>query len=290
MEIERDQASSPEHSVGTVGEATRCARCDYDVRGLDPRGCCPEYGLPIEITRARGVLAILEPHFFWLLSVGARMSSILVRGLFIAFVVAFFVALSWESMATPALIVGVASLFLIAMQGVWLTTQPPMLRLFSDRIRMARQVAHWSAAAVMVGTLVSALLMFVSRSSNFAIMSMIVMATPLGLIGAIGGVAFGIYFCQLASAFSDVALRRKVGRQTWAFVVSCAMTAAGYFGPIVTRRFPSPSSVLTIGVICQLVTGARILLLPGALLDRLTALRETSESEWRRFDVDLDSA
>jgi hypothetical protein len=177
--------------------------------------------------------------------------------------------------------IGVGVLFIVVMRGVWLTTMAPPLRVFSDRTMICRIVARWSVGIVIAGSAMSAI-MEVTNSSTRIAACFFVVASPVGVVGALGGVSFGIFFRDLATAFDDGDSVRLAKRFTLIFFIGSILSAIGYFIPLFSGS-PLFSGFLILGFTGQLIGGALMCSLPWGLFDRLCVLRIKSEIEWKEF-------
>ncbi|HPF39165.1 MAG TPA: hypothetical protein P5081_02495 [Phycisphaerae bacterium] len=255
-----------------------CIDCGYDLRGTDLRFDCPECGLPIEISDARNMLALLDPKWLASISAGAVVQKWLAR-LTTLVVIGF--GGTWIAGAgvnSTGVIVTIGVLCVVAMIGAWFAASPPRLRVFPTSILASARAAQCCAVVVAVGSALTTIFYLAFGRSTLVWETLFVLS-PVGLAGAIGAGCYVNYLCHTAHQFRDDVTRAKGSAYAGGFFTGCAFVVLGG----VIAAIVGVSSVYWVlpGLAAQLIGGALLLRLSRNLVERLELLRNESHRIWQ---------
>ncbi len=250
--MEADAAALPPPPLeppASLERDVRCVHCDYNLRGIDEKGRCPECGLPAYWTlRAPENLSQYPLHWIAMMSHAVRMLLLVYGGTFGVFVMASL----WRAFDRVgdglafAVITFAAVLQTIAMwmlsRGSGHFTEPPA------------PINRWALRIAPIGFVISAASgawMVMQGSGDLEVLAV------FGLIvGAAAPPAIFLRLRAVARMISDSGLAEHSGIVAYGFVFATAMVLimVGIDGSHLVRMNKWP------GMVLMLVTGVSILL------------------------------
>ncbi|HPF39163.1 MAG TPA: hypothetical protein P5081_02505 [Phycisphaerae bacterium] len=276
-------------------DSVLCARCGYDLRSLDFAGRCPECGLPIQMTHAARMLTLLSPRWLGGMAMGVRLCRGAMTFMFVVVSIAMLLG-AFASVTQVVVLanVGVVLSIVVSLAGIWLMTRAPDLRVLPVRMERARLVAHWMSGVVAIGCFGAILSMGLAPRETWTHV-VLVLLTPFGLCGVVGGIAFGLYCRQIGELVADPFVAGRGGFYLLVFSVGGAFALPLEFASLFPGWTGAASGVYTLGacsvpiaLIGLLGGGALILSLPIYLDKTLPGVRAEAERIWREAGGGVD--
>lgn len=265
----------------SIGVAISCVRCDYDLRGSELDGRCPECGTPVTVSHSADEYVVRDPTWVRRLAAGARMGGAVHPTVVAIVVLASFTGLVvmldtenrklGEFAMVACLIVLIGGQFLI-MRCVWLVTSVPPLHVLKPKDEMARRIVRVSAIIVVAATAQLSWSLVANDGKNWGLL-LIRIGSPVGVAGVVGGIAFGLYCRRLAELLRETHLQTGIKVRLAIFVVSSLVSAIGQ--SIVTGGGNQELGgvLIACGSFAQVISGASLLMMPRQFIHRLEMLR-----------------
>lgn len=133
---------------GQLDEDVPCVQCDYNLRGLDAGGKCPECGSTIQ--RAIWVARINRCDPAWLTRV-ARGALWLTVGIISLLVLALLSVVATEDVSLMLVASAIAITVVTTIVGIWLATTPDPHQKGLERFIAFRRLARWSICVSLAG-------------------------------------------------------------------------------------------------------------------------------------------
>jgi len=246
-----------EHDAG-------CARCGYNLRGLQVTGKCPECDWTIEASLQGGLLRFAGPEYLSSLALGAKIVIILnianaALGLVAVGIVATVALMSGSIQTTPgapapavpllglieASATGLAVLATsVSLIGYWLLTTPDPALSLAEQPRAARRVVRAAVAAVVIIQAMGMVVAFMTpRLATGAAgpmntsQALQIAAGGLGVLGTIAGAvqffAMMLYARWLAQRVPDSAMVERTKTYMWLLPLLYTVGSCLVVGPLV---------------------------------------------------------
>ncbi len=241
-----------------------CLRCGYNLRTCPVIGVCPECGLKIRASLLRIQIARLDPDCMAKLRSGTTWMCRAVFGALAAFgicQVVLWVLSIWISVPSHiaffALLVGL----FIALAAVWMFTASPAVAGLGRSAELARNFAHWLTLPVAAGSLWLTWAIATGPPSSLDLW-IGALATPFGLLGGIGAIAFAYYCRALAGLVHGELAMRSADQYLCCFAVVWPFCFAGMLMGLLGQSADAAFCAAVPGGIGALAFGTLILALP----------------------------
>ena len=197
-----DETHEPGGSASSTSSEVRCPTCGYDVRGLPREGRCPECGEPVE--RAYFPYPLYGADAAWLrrLRLGALMMGAALIG---SIVLSPVLGLPATNRAAGSFVMAtiVAGLLVIGIVAAyWLLTSPNPARGHCDGTLNWCVVGRAALLVSVAGACVAISLLLANAAQKDAV-ALLLIASPVGITGAVALVAFTFALQKLAVGLGD---------------------------------------------------------------------------------------
>ncbi len=225
--------------AGQIDEDLPCRGCGYNLRGLDPRGTCPECSVPIGRSIHGDLLRFSDPDWLGRLARGLKLVIIgilseVALGLILVVAVGFMAAsgpMPMGRIMTTAGVMG-AAISMITVIGVWLLTAQDPGQMESEPPVSPRRVARWcilaqvAAAPLQITTQSGAGFAAPAALTSLDVLLMLLLMA-VQVIVLIGHGAGLLYLRGLALRLPRDSLARQTKVVTWGYVCSQGVGVIG---------------------------------------------------------------
>ena len=265
----------------------RCARCQYDLRGLDATGGCPECGGPVWLsTTGDDRLSYAAPDWLARLVRGGRWLGLSTLGLVIFGMIWWAEAARSAAPSSPGFsarvaldiaLGGAAACFLLGVR--WILAPEPRRRA-AECWNSSRRLAKFGLSIGAVWVLAVLLVQHIHLRPGLGIfVASVAFFSPMGLVSAIGTCAFGFYLQHLAARAGNCALASRFHNRASLYGVIAIANLLGTGFAIVFEDVPAVCFVL-ICAFTQFILALAMLLAPLNGDPDLAAVQRAAEAVW----------
>jgi len=202
-----------------------CDHCGYNLKGLPMGGKCPECGSPVrrKSIRTSGFMSEEAPtRFVRNLQTGFLLASLAI----IISVLGTFTGRASEFINVFAAFMWIAGIFFITLKRPGIGSIRPDIVLDDDRVRLTVRLLNlsWPAGAL-ISAAHAALISTPSGGNSFAVGSLAVLESVIGIVSWIGMIPTSIYLAELAYWSSHDNLAHRMRGAAWILAVIGTLTA-----------------------------------------------------------------
>lgn len=252
MNDESIPLARPVNPEEPLGFDTPCVHCGYNLRGLRPRGLCPECGREIVDSTRGSLLRHADPEWLMTLRKGAALKlwQILLT-------ILLFIGAGILASVTGSVLFGFVAELIATGLGLWatflITTQEPSVALSEDPMAL-RRVIRACAVATLAGTVIEGAYQPNAALSGVSLPLLWVLSV-LVIVLQLGGIVvyFGelVYLRRFARRIPNEKLIKSTTIMMWLFPIGFGLLSltgviaafgGGTLGGAVTPTFQAPQS------------------------------------------------
>ena len=266
-----------------------CLRCDYNLRGLEILGRCPECGMNVSISVSRQDLASADPRWIRRVRTSARMPRrAVVFGIPCSLVLLILSHLASFEVFKVFCFAGLI-VFGPLLYGIWIFLSRPESMTVDPTASVARVIARVCILGCLCGFLMGVtcivipsirdLLAATARSPGMLWGIAFVLVSPFGVLGVVGTVAFTIYFDDISKRFRTAQAGKSARSYGYLFLISSLLVNFGILLAATGSMWPGIGICIVLGIAVGLTAAGLILELPNRLIDQICTSIDESGSE-----------
>ena len=261
-------------AAGSIAVDLSCLNCGYNLRGLDPNGCCPECGVAIGRSVHGDLLRFCSPRWVRRIAQGI---NLLILGLVLCVLCSIF-----RFMTSSGGLAVMSLCYLLCWAGAWYFTTADPSQIEPRKDLWLRSFVRYGPLAVLLADFLSyAVFPTVRPGFPGATGSLILARAATGAIGLLGLISVLLYLLKLVQRIPDESLGRRVYAAT---VILGIVGALCVFLPLVasvatrTTPFAFPAGAALILVLVIPRVGVLRVLSRGAM--GLLEAASQAEKSW----------